>query len=570
MFIMKTTDSSSEALIRQRMRFEALGNALKRASSMSSMFKVMFAITLIFGLPTLILLSNPLKDGTTFGIQLLVYGSRVLIVALAFYLLARFTPELYTAKNDLKIKIEEIGYQQADTNSVEEKNLLVRNILYSILKILVFLASGFGLFLISSRVNYGYIIGQQAIYLAAIVIILATVKFWSNSKPDYSPRLGGRLIVLAFVPATYFWAFEIIINFFSVITESNIRYNYTQSSFGFVYPFVILFLIVAVMITTKKTIREKTALQNARENEFKRVSTFIEEKGIFRKLKYKYDIWWNKVSQKISPKSRKENLDRKPGSVFINSIWITLFVSVLAVAFIVPWNIFPQDAMLFVSVLMISYQFSMIKYERGEIEVISEPKKNEEITPPSIRTYELSKITLRLILLPTIIFIVTQYVMSGILGGGILTADNRMLILLFTWIAVLIVLPTSVQMMILISRDLKDNRKFKNFKMYFTLFINILILELILYVITVVSYFVALQFDFQFIDTTALILQAVIVFVMVILPIVYLLISTKLDDKGYRILQICTWVLLGLIGIIIFEEFLHFVIEGYFLVQWPW
>ncbi|MCE7742965.1 MAG: hypothetical protein GOP50_10965 [Candidatus Heimdallarchaeota archaeon] len=567
---MKTTDSSSEALIRQRMRFEALGNALKRASSMSSMFKVMFAITLIFGLPTLILLSNPLKDGTTFGIQLLVYGSRVLIVALAFYLLARFTPELYTAKNDLKIKIEEIGYQQADTNSVEEKNLLVRNILYSILKILVFIASGFGLFLISSRVNYGYIIGQQAIYLAAIVIILATVKFWSNSKPDYSPRLGGRLIVLAFVPATYFWAFEIIINFFSVITESNIRYNYTQSSFGFVYPFVILFLIVAVMITTKKTIREKTALQNARENEFKRVSTFIEEKGIFRKLKYKYDIWWNKVSQKISPKSRKENLDRKPGSVFINSIWITLFVSVLAVAFIVPWNIFPQDAMLFVSVLMISYQFSMIKYERGEIEVISEPKKNEEITPPSIRTYELSKITLRLILLPTIIFIVTQYVMSGILGGGILTADNRMLILLFTWIAVLIVLPTSVQMMILISRDLKDNRKFKNFKMYFTLFINILILELILYVITVVSYFVALQFDFQFIDTTALILQAVIVFVMVILPIVYLLISTKLDDKGYRILQICTWVLLGLIGIIIFEEFLHFVIEGYFLVQWPW
>ncbi|MHA1203161.1 MAG: hypothetical protein ACTSQ4_11670, partial [Candidatus Heimdallarchaeaceae archaeon] len=562
--------SSSEALIRQRMMFEALGNALKRASSMSTMFKVMFAVTLIFGLPTLILLSNPLKDGTTFGIQLLVYGTRVLLVALAFYLLARVTPELYTAKNDMKMKIEEIGYRQADANSNEEKNLLVRNILYSILKILIFIASGFGLFLISSRVNYGYIIGQQAIYFAVVVLLIATIRFWNSSKPDYSPRLGGRLLVLVFVPATYFWAFEIIINFFSVVTESNIRYNYTQSSFGFAYPFVFLFLVIAVKLTTRKTIREKTALQKARETEFKRVSTFIEEKGVFRKIKYKFDTWWNKVSQKLSSKSKQENLDKKPNLTLLSSVWIALFFSVIAVAFMVPWNIFPQDAMLFVSVLMISYQFSMIKYEREEIEVISEPERNEEITPPTIRTNELSKVSLRLILLPTIIFIITQYIMSGILSEGILNADNRMLILLFTWIAVLIVVPTSIQMIYLLAKDLKNNREFKNFKMYFTFFIYILVFELILLVITLVSYFVSFQINFQFIDTTALILQAIIVFVMVILPVVFMLITTKVNDKGYKILQICTWVLIGLISLIIIEEFLHFVIEGYFLVQWPW
>lgn len=567
---MKTADSSKEALLDQRKRFEALGNALNKASGMSSWFKVMFATTLIFGLPTLILLSNPLKDGTTFTIHFLVFGSRIILMAMALYLLARITPELYTARNDLKMKIEEVGYTQAETNTKEEQNLIIRNMFYNILKILVFLVTGFGLFLASSRVNYGYILGHQALYFAIVVIIAITFNFWKSSKPDYSPRLGGRLIVLSFIPATFFWTLEIIIGFFSAITSPNFRYNYIQSSFGFIYPFVLLFLVIAVMISSKKTIREKRVLQNAREEEFKRISTFIDEKGVFRKIKYKLDIWWNNITQKLAPKSRETNLDKKPSVILINSIWIVLFITIVGFAFVIPWNIFPQDAVLFIAVLMIAYQYSMIKYERNEIEVIYEPNKNEELSPIDMRTKELPVTTLRLIILPTIIFIIAQYIMSGVISGGFLSTDTRMLILLFTWIAVLIVIPTSIQLILLISKDLNKERDFKNFKMYFMQMIYILIFELVLYLATVISLVAGLQFDFQFIDTTALALQAVIVAVMVIIPIGYMLIASKLDDKGYRILKICTWVLVGLISLIIIEEFLHFIIEGYFLVQWPW
>ncbi len=567
---MKTADTSRDALISQRKRFEALGNALKKASSMTSWFKVMFACTLIFGIPTLILLSNPLKDSTTFTIQFLVFGSRIFMIALALFLLSRVTPQLYTAKNDFNMKIEEVGYQQADSNTKEEQKFILKNMFYSILKILVFIASGFGLFLISSRVNYGYIIGQQAMYLAVLVILAMTFAFWSNSKPDYSPRLGGRLIVLSFVPATYFWTLEIIIGFFRIISEPNLRYNYTQSSYGFVYPFVFLFLVIVVLITTKKTIREKTTLQEAREEEFQRVSTFIEEKNLLRRAKYKYDIWWNQLTQKISPKSKDRDIDKKPSIILVNSLWISLFISILIFAFVIPWNMFPQDAMLFVSVLMISFQYSMIKYEREEIEVISEPVKNEEIEPPTIRTKELPVVTLRLILLPTVIFIISQYVMSGVLSSGYFTTENKMVIMLITWISVLIVVPTSVQLIFLISKNMKTNRELKNVKMYLTSFIYLLGFELLLYIITVISLFAALQYNFQLIDPSALILQAIIIVVMLLIPIAFILIALKVDDKGFRILQICTWVLITLISLIILEEFLHFVLSGYFLVQWPW
>lgn len=567
---MKTVDTSKDALISQRKRFEALGNALKKASSMTSWFKVMFACTLIFGIPTLILLSNPLKDSTTFTIEFLVFGSRILMIALALFLLARITPQIYTAKNDFKMKFEEVGYQQADSNTKEEQKFVLKNMFYSILKILVFIAAGFGLFLISSRVNYGYIIGQQALYLAVLVILAMTFTFWSNSKPDYSPRLGGRLIVLSFVPATYFWTLEIIIGFFRIISEPNLRYNYTQSSYGFVYPFVFLFLVIVVLITTKKTIREKTTLQEAREEEFQRVSTFIEEKNFLRRAKYKYDIWWNQLTQKISPKSKDRDIDKKPNIILVNSLWISLFVTVLIFAFVIPWNMFPQDAMLFVSVLMISFQYSMIKYERDEIEVLSEPVRNEEIEPPSIRTKELPVVSLRIILLPTVIFIIAQYIMSGVLSSGLFTTDNKMIIMLFTWISALIVVPTSLQLIFLISKNMKTNRELKNVKMYLTSFIYLLGFELLLYIITVISLFAALQYNFQLIDPSALILQAVIVLVMLIIPIAFILISLKVDDKGFRILRICTWVLIALINLVIVEEFLHFVISGYFLVQWPW
>ena len=57
---------------------------------------------------------------------------------------------------------------------------------------------------------------------------------------------------------------------------------------------------------------------------------------------------------------------------------------------------------------------------------------------------------------------------------------------------------------------------------------------------------------------------------MVILPIIFMLIAMKTDDQGYRILRICTWVLLSLVSLVLIEEFIHLILVGYFLIPWPW
>ncbi|MHA1514613.1 MAG: hypothetical protein ACTSPF_03660, partial [Candidatus Heimdallarchaeaceae archaeon] len=160
---MSNSDSIKDNLVLQRKRYEALGASLNRSSGMKSAFKVLFATTLIFGLPTVILLSNPLKDNVTIVYQMIIFGSRILIIAMCLLLFSRITSEIYTAKNDSDKKMAELGYKDAKTNTKEERVLLTRTTVYTILKLLVFLATFFGLFLFSSRDNYGYIIGQQVI-----------------------------------------------------------------------------------------------------------------------------------------------------------------------------------------------------------------------------------------------------------------------------------------------------------------------------------------------------------------------------------------------------------------------
>jgi len=563
---MSKSDSSLDTLILQRQRYDALGASLSKSSSMQSVFKVLFATTLIFGIPTVILLSNPLKDSVTVIYQMIIFGFRILIIAMCLLLFSRVTSELYTAKNDSDKKLAEIGYKDAKTNTKEERVLLTRTTIYSILKLLTFLATFFGIFLFSSRDNYGYIIGHQVIYVVVLFLLLISISFWTSRKPDYSPRLGGRLIMLAFVPALIFWGLEVILGFFGVITDSRFHYNILQVSYGLIYPFAFIFLLVAVLYTSRKTIREKRAIKEARIADFERRSSFIGEKNIFSQMKYQIQLSFNKLGRTITGKEKREkNIDKKPNKLIVNSIWISIFITFFGFAFILPWNMFPHDGILLAGAAMIAYQYSMIKYERDEINVIAVPVKDESIKPPEIRTTELLSSTTRFIMLPTLIFIVVQFILNSIVTKGVFTTSNLQLILSFTWVIALIVIPLSIHIIYKIVQNVKEDRTMDNIRMYFNGLLFILLFEIVLYTMTVAALFGAFYgYGFELIHLVALALQATFVVALVILPIVYQFIAIKVKEKGFKILTISTYVLVGLINVGIFTGFIIHILSLFF------
>ncbi|MCG3259910.1 MAG: hypothetical protein H7644_09200 [Candidatus Heimdallarchaeota archaeon] len=563
---MSNSDSIKDNLILQRKRYEALGTSLNRSSSMKSAFKVLFATTLIFGLPTVILLSNPLKDNVTIVYQMIIFGFRILIIAMCLLLFSRITSEIYTAKNDSDKKMAELGYKDAKTNTKEERVLLTRTTVYTILKLLVFLATFFGIFLFGSRDNYGYIIGQQVIYVLVLFLLLLSASFWTSRKPDYSPRLGGRLLMLVFVPALLFWGLEVILGFFNVISDSRFHYNTLQVSYGLIYPFAFFFLLVAVIYTSRKTIREKRAIRKARVADFDRRSGFIDEKNIFSQMKYHIQLFFNKMGRTITGREKSEkNIDKKPNKIIVNSMWISIFISFFVFAFILPWNMFPHDGILLVGAAIISYQYSMVKYERNEISVLAVPEKDESIEPPEIRTKELLTTTVRFIMLPTLIFIIVQFILNGIITDGVFTTANIQLILSFTWVIVLIVIPLSIHIFYNLVQNIKEERTMDNIRMYFNGLFFILLFEVALFVMTVVALFGAFYgFGFELIHLVTLALQATFVVVLVILPIIYQFIAVKVKEKGFKILTISTYVLLGLINVGIFSVFLVHILSLFF------
>lgn len=563
---MSNSDSTKDNLILQRQRYEALGASLNKSSSIKSAFKVLFATTLIFGLPTVILLSNPLKDNVTIVYQMIIFGFRILIIAMCLLLFSRVTSEIYTAKNDSDKKLAELGYKDAKTNTKEERVLLTRTTVYSILKILVFLSTFFGLFLFSSKDNYGYIIGQQVIYVLALFLLLLSASFWISKKPDYSPRLGGRLLMLVFVPALLFWGLEVILGFFSVISDSRFHYNTLQVSYGLIYPFAFIFLLVAVIYTSRKTIREKRVIRKARVADFDRRSGFIGEKNPFSQMIYHIQLFFNKMGRTITGKVKSEkNIDKKPNKLIVNSMWISIFISFFAFAFILPWNMFPHDGILLAGAALISYQYSMIKYERNEISVIAVPDKDESIDPPEIRTKDLLTSTVRYIMLPTLIFIVVQFILNGVITDGVFTSANIQLILSFTWVIVLIVIPLSIHIIYKLVQNIKEERTMDNIRMYFNGLFFVLLFQIVLFIMTVIALFGAFYgFGYQLIHPVTLALQATFVVVLVILPIIYQFIAVKVKEKGFKILTISTYVLVGLTNVGIFTVFLIHILTLFF------
>ena len=246
-------------------------------------------------------------------------------------------------------------------------------------------------------------------------------------------------------------------------------------------------------------------------------------------------------------------------------MWISIFITFFAFAFILPWNLFPHDGILLAGAAMISYQYSMIKYERDEINVIAVPDKDESIEPPEIRTKELSTLTLRFIMLPTLIFIVVQFIINGVITEGEFTTSNIQLILSFTWVIALIVIPLSIHIVYKIVQNIKEDRTMDNIRMYFNGLFFILLFEIVLYVMTVVALFGAFYgFGYELIHLVTLALQATFVVVLVILPIVYQFIAIKVNEKGFKILTISTYVLVGLINVGIFTGFIIHILALFF------
>ncbi|MBY8999785.1 MAG: hypothetical protein KGD64_02625 [Candidatus Heimdallarchaeota archaeon] len=565
---MTSSELDSATIIKQRKRFEALGTAINKADGMASWLKVLLAITLIFGLPTIVLLSDPAKDSTIVMYEMIIFASRVLIITMVLYITSKITREIYTASNDYDKKTQEIGFKEANTNTIEERKLITNNVMYTIISIVVILSSFIGIFLVGSRYIETYITGQLVVYITIIVCLGFSFKFWSGRNSDESPRMGGRKLIQILMPVFMFLSIEIIIDFFGILSEPRFRVNALLLSWGIIYPFLFLFLVIAILITTKKTPREKIGLQEAKIADFQRKETHIQDKNKIKQAFFRMKVSWNKFSKKLIPRdpTKKKNLDRKPSKALVQSLWITLFITVVPFALIAPWSLFPHDGLLFIAALMISYQYSMIKYERYEIDVIAESAKDESIQPTEMRKPSFIKNALIMLLLPTVIFITIQYLISGVIIGEILTVSTEMVVIGFTWVTALIVLPISYQLFLKIKANTDIDRSENNVLMFRTGLLYIFFIELILIACSIGShFFVSIFVDYEFIQWAAMGLQLAFVGALIVLPIIFLYIVPKLSDKGYKTAKIVTISIISIINVAILVLFIVDIIVGFFL-----
>ena len=563
---MTSDESIPAAVLRQRRRYEALGVALNKSSGMKSWFKVLFILALVSGIPAIILLRDPLKDGLTTAYQMIIIGSRIFIIIITLFLLMKIMPEVYTAKNDFDMKLQEVGYKDSKTNTKEEKQFVYRKLIFTVLKIVILVTSFFGLFLTGSRDNYGFIIGNQILYLLVIVGFLLTLKFWFSSGPENSPRMGGRSIIQVLIPGAVLWGLEVFIEFFTFLSEPRFHFNTLQISWGIMYPFMLLFILIAVIYTSKKTVRERMLLQEAKELEFKRKESFIDDKKFYSRAFFGFQTRWNEFNQIFRKKDTEKvkNIDKKPNEKVVKVIWISLFATFIPFVFILPWNFFPHDGIVIFGALMVAYQYSMIKYQRLEIEVISEPERDESITPTEIRKPEFISGTLRWILIPMILFMIAVYLIGGVITSGILTRNNEMLLLSFTWISVLIVIPLSIQITANIKNSADENRTKENVGMHRNSLVLILILELVLIVGSIVGNIVGKVLNVEIIPLTTILMQATIAGVLVVIPIIYQFVIPKLNDQNYKIFNIGTFVVVALADAGIFVWFIFNIILRFF------
>ncbi len=563
-------DHVPQEIIEQRKRFEALGLSINKGNKMASWLKVLYVFALIILIPTVLLLNNPLKDFTAFMFQAIAYGFRILIAAMTILLTSRMAREIYAAKNDFEKKLSTIGYNDPEKNTKEEISLLRRKFIYSLIFQVSIIAGSLGIFLVSNRTNVSYIAGSEVILFVIIVSAALTWRFWVKKGDESSPRLGGRLLVLQFLPAVFLWGVELILEFFSVLAQPNFDYNILQLTYSTAYPVIFIFIFLAVAITTKKTKREKIKMQTEKEQEIARRSKFIEDKNFLNKIQFKVEYFWNQLlkSLKIKRKPKivkEENLDKKPSLVLVRSIWIALFITVIPMAFLISWNLFPHDGLLIFISLIVAYEYSMMKYDRYKIDAIGLVHLNTEKEPPKLRKPELSNYLNQSLMLVTIVFITIALIVGPAITKGNYEGYNGMIIISFTWVSVILAIPLSIRLLYYIKQGFDENREPQNIKLMTMSLIPILIIEVSLVLGMFGANIFLNSLGLTFISPAALYLLGAIIGVAFILPSVYIFVAPRMKtDKSYKIYTITTFVLQFLVISALFVWFIFDVVLRFF------
>ena len=156
------------------------------------------------------------------------------------------------------------------------------------------------------------------------------------------PFLGGRLLVLSFIPLVTVWGVEIFIEFFTILSKPRFDFNRLQLTYSLVYPIAFILISIAVLITTKKTKREKLALRKEKDYELSRKSKFIEDKNVFNKLLFKIETTIYTIKslfqKEVDEAKLEKKLDKKPSYILVQSIWMSLILSFIPLSFMISWN----------------------------------------------------------------------------------------------------------------------------------------------------------------------------------------------------------------------------------------
>ncbi|MHA1115663.1 MAG: hypothetical protein ACTSRR_06830 [Candidatus Heimdallarchaeaceae archaeon] len=566
---MSTLDEVPQELIEQRLRYEALGLSINTGNKIASWLKVLYTFCLIILLPTLLLLSDPLKDNVTYMYQALGIGFRILLASMIIYFISKIAPLLYAAKNDYNKLLSTVGYNDPEKNTKDEVQLVRRKFVIDYIYLISLISVFLSVFVVNNRNNIAFIIGHEVIVFVILVGLILIWKFWLYKDSTKVPFLGGRLLVLSFIPLVTVWGIEIFIEFFSTLSKPRFDFNRLQLTYSLVYPIVFILISVAVLISTKKTKREKLALRKEKDYEITRKSKFIEDKNVLSKAFFKIETTIYKIKstfrKEMDEQKLEKKLDKKPSYILVQSIWIALILSFIPLSILISWNLFPHDGIFMIVSVITAYVYSMVKYHRYDIDVIGYIEKKAEKEPPLLRKPEISSQLFQSLSLVSVVFIVAIMIVGPIITKGDYSGFNGMIVTAFSWISVILSFPLSIRLMYFLKQGFDETRRKEDTALPLQTLLPILIMELALVIGMFAAHIYVPNFGIQFLANISFYLILLIIFLVLVIPISYILVVPfAKDDKQYQIITIGFYALLFCSIMGSFVWFIFDVIIGQF------
>lgn len=566
---MSTLDEVPQELIEQRLRYEALGVSINTGNKIASWLKVLYTFCLVLLLPTVLLLSDPLKDSVTYMYQALGFGFRILLASMVIYFISKIAPLLYAAKNDYNKLLSIVGYNDPEKNTKDEVQLVRRKFVIDYIYLIALISILLSVFVVNNRNNVAFIIGHEVIIFVILVGLILIWKFWMHKDSAKVPFLGGRLLVLSFIPLVTVWGVEIFIEFFTILSKPRFDFNRLQLTYSLVYPIAFILISIAVLITTKKTKREKLALRKEKDYELSRKSKFIEDKNVFNKLLFKIETTIYTIKslfqKEVDEAKLEKKLDKKPSYILVQSIWMSLILSFIPLSFMISWNLFPHDGIFMIVSLVTAYVYSMIKYHRYDIDVIGYIEKKSEKEPPALRKPEIASQLFQSLSLVSVVFIVAIMIVGPIITKGDYSGFNGMIVTAFSWISVILSFPLSIRLLYFLNKGFDETRKKSDTALPLQTLVPILIMELALVVGMFVAHLYVPNFGIEFLANISFYLILLIIFLVLVIPISYVIVVPYVkDDKQYRLVTIGFYALLFLSIMGSFVWFIFDVVVGQF------